>query len=75
MKCPNCGEEMEEGFIYGRRDSGLLWLPSKENLSLTLTESGIKKRNGLRLGKRPFPEMTKLDFCVCRKCGVGVSKF
>ncbi|WP_418884300.1 PF20097 family protein [Anaerotignum propionicum] len=75
MKCPFCGEEMEQGLIYGRIDSGLLWLPSKEKMPLTLTEASVKKRNGLLLGKKPFPENTKLDFCVCRKCSVGVSKF
>lgn len=75
MKCPFCGEEMEKGSIYGRRDSGLLWLPCKEKPPQILTEASVKKRNGLFIGKKPFPEITRLDFFVCRNCSAGVSKF
>ena len=75
MQCPFCGAEMEKGFIYGRRDIGLLWLPQGEKLPPMLTENAVDKRHGLLLGKRPFPELTKLDYHVCRKCSTGVSRF
>lgn len=75
MQCPFCGDEMEQGFIYGRRDSGLMWLPAGEKMSFFITEHSIKARNGLLLGQKPFPEFTKLEFYVCRKCNAGVSKF
>lgn len=75
MQCPFCGAEMEQGLIYGRRDCGLIWLPLGVKMPYMLTENAIKTRNGLLLGKKPFPEETKLDFYVCRKCNAGVSKF
>ncbi len=75
MQCPFCEAEMEQGFIYGRRDCGLLWLPLDEKLPLTITEKAIKTCNGLLLGEKPFWENTKLEFHVCRKCNAGVSKF
>ena len=75
MQCPFCGNEMEQGFIYGRKDCGLMWLPKDEKLPLTITENAVKTRNGLILGKRQFPENTRLEFYVCRKCNMGVSKY
>lgn len=75
MQCPFCGTEMEQGFIYGRRDCGLLWLPLGEKMPYMITKNAIKARNGLLLGERPFPENTKLEFFICRKCNAGLSKF
>ncbi len=57
MQCPFCGAEMEKGFIYGRRDIGLLWLPQGEKLPPMLTENAVDKRHGLLLGKGRSPNL------------------
>ena len=75
MQCPFCGSEMEKGFIYGRKDCGLLWLPSGEKLPLIITENNVKTHNGLLLGEKPFPENARLEFYICRECNTGVSRF
>ena len=82
MNCPICGEEMERGFLYGRKDAGLPWYPGNEKPPIYFTENMVAKRNGLILGKEGiFLENTlsvknaKLETFICRKCRKGVFSY
>ena len=82
MKCPYCGEEMEKGTIYGRKDAGLPWYPENEKAPAWISESAVAKRNGLLLGKDGiFPQSTlslknaKLETHICRKCRKGIISY
>jgi len=80
MNCPNCGVQMDKGYIIGRKDSGFPWYPENEKPSLAFSESSMAKKNGLILGKdgRQFPigtlslENARLETFICRKCRKGV---
>ena len=83
MNCPNCGEQMDKGYIIGRKDSGLPWYPENEKATLAFSESSMAKRNGLILGKdgHQFPmstlslENARLETFICRKCRKGVFSY
>ena len=82
MQCPYCGEEMEKGAIYGRRDVGLPWYPENERLPAVISENIVAKRNGLLLGKGGvFPTSTlsvkaaELETYICRKCRKGIFSY
>ena len=82
MKCPNCGDEMEKGYIIGRKDNGMPWYPENEKPMHLITESGVAKRNGLLLGKDGIFPMSslslknaRLETHICRKCRNGVFSY
>jgi len=82
MKCPNCKEEMEKGYIIGRKDTGIPWYPENEKATVIISEKSIAERNGLLLGKDgQFPTSTlslknaMLEAYVCKKCRKGVFSF
>jgi len=83
MNCPNCGVEMEKGYIVGRKDSGFPWYPENEKWTrLVFSEKSVAKRNGLILGKDgQFLESTlslknaMLDTYICRECRKGVFSY
>lgn len=75
MNCPFCGDELEPGYIYGRKDCGLLWLPAGKKAPLLVSEEAVMHQNGMILGERPGFENTKLEYHLCRKCRKAVSVF
>ena len=82
MNCPDCGAEMEKGYIIGRKNAGMPWYPENEKWTAVFSEKSMEKRNGLLLGKEgEFPMSTlslknaMLETYICRKCRKGVFSY
>ena len=82
MKCPNCDEDMEKGYIIGRKDTGMPWYPENEKPMLVITERGVAKRKGLLLGKDGLflistlsLDNAQLETYICRTCRSGIFSY
>ena len=63
MKCPYCGQEMINGYIYGDR-SKLKWLPAEKNLIL-----GIWAKDSIELGEGEGFRRSRVNASMCHWCG------
>lgn len=73
MKCPYCGEEMENGRIVTVRDICFLWLPEEQKMPFMAVLRNMEKKGGMILGQVVNGEK-RLDFNLCRKCNIGISR-
>ena len=70
MKCPFCGEEMEQGVLYTENSRGLCFLPPDVFLGCFDTKKSLEKQGGIVLDgpyRARFNE-TQLPAQVCRRC-------
>ena len=70
MKCPFCGEEMEQGVLYTENSRGLCFLPPDVFLGCFDTKKSLEKQGGIVLDgpyRARFNE-TQLPAQACRKC-------
>ena len=76
MNCPFCGQRMEHGYLQGRRDMGIAWMPDNDRKTpLLYTESYVEKHGGLLLGKCVgLRDGYRISFYLCRTCQKGVAE-
>jgi len=65
IKCPNCGKEMQHGYIAGK---GMLWWTEKERPKTLFSMKKLKKTSNL--WSAPTIESMK-----CDECKIGVFRF
>jgi len=74
MRCPYCGEEMEKGYIYGKRDLGIPWIPASDRPPLLWKKSSVQAHNGIMLSEPALlsPVGCTRETWVCRTCKKGL---
>ena len=58
MNCPNCGKEMEKGYVCGK--APLLWTPKKNKVTIYCGKNDVLLR-GKMLDD-------SLSACICKDC-------
>ena len=67
MICPKCGKEMKSGKIGARGGGGLYWLPNDEKINFLISNSIIKKHNGIVLVNCNEMQISRAAY-VCEEC-------
>ena len=77
MKCPYCGKEMIQGYIWSDPLKPMVWLPEGKELSfLRDTEKTVEKKNGIYWKRKPFGSHSekRIELHICQNCNVGIAK-
>ena len=74
MKCPYCGKDMEDGYIYNfDRTIGVIWYPKGKLPGHFITAKSIKKKGGMALSSYSLRRGgSKLSSSICKSCNIGI---
>ena len=77
MKCPYCGKEMIQGYVWSDPLRTMVWLPEGEEPSFLMdTEKNVAKKNGILWKKNLFGSHSekRIELHICQNCNVGIAK-